>query len=114
MVKKVVTVVLSLPLAHECLTELVLGLLMSVKLTFHELSYVKKSGPTFFVVIFFVICLTVNNLSGILNTRDTNFMQPWAQPLTYLSQGRSGWLLIFQTSSSQEIKHLFNFCQAKL
>ena len=43
---------------------------------FHELSDVKKSGPTFFVVIFYVICLTVNNLSGFLDTTDTPFMQP--------------------------------------
>ena len=41
---------------------------------FHELSYVKKSGPTFFVIIFFVICVTVNNMSGILDTTDTSFM----------------------------------------
>ena len=40
------------------------------------MSYVKKSGPTFFVIIFFVICLTVNNLSGILDTKDTSFMHP--------------------------------------
>ena len=28
-----------------------------------------------FVVLFFVICLTVNNLSGILDTTDTSFMK---------------------------------------
>ena len=50
-------------------------------LFFHELSYVKKSEPTFFVVIFFVICLTVTNLSGILVTTDTSFMQPWTPTL---------------------------------
>ena len=44
---------------------------------FYELSYVKKSGPTFFVVIFYVICLTVINLSGILDTTDNSFMQTW-------------------------------------
>ena len=45
---------------------------------FHELSYVKSLdfGPTFFVVIFNVICLTINNLSGILDTTDTNFLHP--------------------------------------
>ena len=43
---------------------------------FHELSYVKKSDLPFFVIIFFVICLTVNNLFGILDTTDTSFMQP--------------------------------------
>ena len=32
--------------------------------------------PPFFVVIFFLICLTINNLSGILDTTDTNYMQP--------------------------------------
>ena len=47
---------------------------------FHELSYVKSLdfGPTFFVVIFNVICLTINNLSGILDTTDTSFVHPWA------------------------------------
>jgi len=30
-----------------------------------------------FLVIFFVICLTVHNLSGILDTTDTSYMQPW-------------------------------------
>ena len=46
---------------------------------FHELSYVKSLdfGPTFFVVIFNVICLTINNLSGILDTTDTSFVHPW-------------------------------------
>merc|ERR1711942_434829 len=34
-------------------------------------------GPTFFVVIFNVICLTINNLSGILDTTDTSFVHPW-------------------------------------
>ena len=29
-----------------------------------------------FVVIFNVICLTINNLSGIPDTTDTSFMQP--------------------------------------
>ena len=45
---------------------------------FHELSYVKSLdfGPTFFVVIFNVICLTINNLSGILDTTDTSFVHP--------------------------------------
>ena len=33
--------------------------------------------PSFFVVIFLVICLTVTNLSGILDTMDTSFLQPW-------------------------------------
>ena len=65
----------------------VLILLMSVKCFFHELPYVKKSEPTFFVVIFFVICLTVNNLSGILDTTDTSFMQPCQ---TGLKQGQMG------------------------
>ena len=45
--------------------------------SFHELPYVMLSGPSFFVIIFFVICLTVNNLLGILDTTDTSFMQPW-------------------------------------
>ena len=44
---------------------------------FHDLSYVKKYDHTFFVIIFFVICLTINHLSGILDTTDTSFMQPW-------------------------------------
>ena len=50
---------------------------------FHELSYVKSLdfGPTFFVVIFNVICLTINNLSGILDTTDTSFVHP-CHPLT--------------------------------
>ena len=43
---------------------------------FHKLSY-EKSRPYFVVVIFFVFCLTVNHLSGILDTTDTSFMQPW-------------------------------------
>ena len=49
---------------------------------FHELSYVKSLdfGPTFFVVIFNVICLTINNLSGILDTTDTSFVHPWLFP----------------------------------
>lgn len=49
---------------------------------FHELSYVKSLdfGPTFFVVIFNVICLTINNLSGILDTTDTSFVHPWFLP----------------------------------
>ena len=38
-----------------------------------------------FVIIFFVICLTVNNLSGILDTTDTSFMKPWAAG-TYLAE----------------------------
>ena len=48
---------------------------------FHELSYVKSLdfGPTFFVVIFNVICLTINNLSGILDTTDTSFVHPWGE-----------------------------------
>ena len=48
---------------------------------FHELSYVKSLdfGPTFFVVIFNVICLTINNLSGILDTTDTSFVHPWPE-----------------------------------
>ena len=54
-------------------SELVLGLLRVSNCFFRELSYLKKSGPTLFVIIFFVICLTVNKLSGIL---DTSFMQP--------------------------------------
>ena len=29
-----------------------------------------------FVVIFNVICLTINNLSGILDTTDTSFVHP--------------------------------------
>ena len=29
-----------------------------------------------FVVIFNVICLTINNLSGILDTTDTSFVDP--------------------------------------
>ena len=37
-------------------------------------------GPTFFVVIFNVICLTINNLSGILDTTDTSFVHPCALP----------------------------------
>ena len=53
---------------------------------FHELSYVKSLdfGPTFFVVIFNVICLTINNLSGILDTTDTSFVHPCLTDIHFL------------------------------
>ena len=48
---------------------------------FHELSYFKKSGPTFLssfsMSFFYVIFLTINNLSGILDTTNTSLLQPW-------------------------------------
>ena len=40
-----------------CLTELVFDYLCMSNWFFHEFSYVKISGPTFFVVSFYVICL---------------------------------------------------------
>ena len=61
---------------HGCLTELVLSLLMSVKLLFSRAVLCEEFWTNRFDVIFFVICLTFNNLSGILDTTDTSFMQP--------------------------------------
>ena len=60
---------------------------------FHELSYVKSLdfGPTFFVVIFNVICLTINNLSGILDTTDTSFVHPWVELYLKLSKQFKEW-----------------------
>ena len=39
-----------------------------------------------FVFIFNVICRTINNLSGILDTTDTSFVHPWY--LDYISKAR--------------------------
>ena len=37
-------------------------------------------SPSLFVIIFNVICLTINNLSGILDTTDTSFVDPCFVP----------------------------------
>ena len=44
---------------------------------FTSVVMLRNLAPPFFVVIFYVICLSVNNVSGILDTADTSFMQPW-------------------------------------
>ena len=51
------------------------------QITFSMSSIVNKSGPNAFVIIFYVICLTGNNLSGIQYTTDTSFMQPCSLPI---------------------------------
>ena len=44
-------------------------------------------GPVFIVVLN-INCLTKNDLSGILDTTDTNFLDPWsAHPHPHLQQG---------------------------
>ena len=45
-----------------------------------ELSYIKTArlmARLFHAIILHLICLTINHLSSILDTTDTNFLHPW-------------------------------------